>query len=1003
MQTCFTGIDEQIDRSLNNILQAGSSVTINTTLSGSLLFPVAVDNALQSVVRLEDIITNITNAPSSDNCVTIQETLKSAFKKDVQAIGSILRDITQNSATAVNTALSDTESYGLQYVGAFTLNISPKLQLPLPILTVQYVRSSGSLGECGRFNKAYEIMKGEEAHRLYAYSNVLALTLGFFFKVQFGGFGFAQTIDKKKFALQVPVTFQPFDDYYIDKVFSVRIDVLINNRGLFAYTECQFFWIFYVQLDAGIIFGDDDWYHLTLYLKGRFVGSSEKDISSEHKRDIDKGDNFSQTLVGFIQELLEKLANIANERIEDAKKLVTNAQENLLKVEDWLENKKELVRQVQRKFDDAIQYLEEKKKDLDKAKSVFQNAKDRLQREKEKVDRLCKIKTCSRICVPGIKCRWFSCSFTSCMFSIDDPICVVKNILCEAVRAAVFALYDAAMLALNAPLLALDVAKGVVWMAQITADGLSASLELVNTAVDIAKLGVRTASEGLEIAKTALDAVKVLVKVGLSILNFIIEHGLGSIIDVRNCRFELQMEKKIIPVFAVSCEIKPFSTQWVTIAMRINFLNPIQSLWYAAKSLVDRILDSIEILGRKKRDLSTDYMSHKHPFIRTIRNVNRTVSDLNTIVDDLAKTLNNSKIEIELNKSANGNEDYQQRSEIYSRKCRAFSVIMSFLSEAFLHLMTVNSDFRNAITEIDDVKENISQFNLDMFKNLTLDSASINLTVANEEFNVSSGYVEHAFSEMVSTFYNNSYILGMLALAEDATAEMNQQKQRLKNFDFLTEWSVTLNGSFSKYFTLDECTGLFDCIHYSFFTLNTLFMSEVEMPEYNTTVEEIDMLETEFLQLLNDNESDIYTISTSATRMTLLVDNLTRRCKFCDSPPVIIRNLENVTAVYGKSISLHCEATGTNSVYQWVKNVSTLVGEAASELKLSALNDADAVEYTCVVTNFIATVSTGPALLTLLGMYQQCVQIQGIRKERSHFHNFRFFVLFIVRAFASKL
>lgn len=699
-----------------------------------------VGDTIEFSKNITEALSNLTTLfTEADNC-----NLRSSFtnfvenvRSNLSNVQSVLLTTIQSSSQSLTSALQNNIGFGLQYKGVLTLDVLLGKPLTFDLITLEYVESDDSLGQCSRFYKAYEILEGEESWRFSVHVFVpVGIPIPPFIEIVPVGFGFAQSRESSKFVVQMTAEIKPFLEtgiLKIGKVFDngykataqwtvkkgagITVDLFITNKAIFAYTEATFFGLFYVQLDFGVIFGDRESQFVKLYMDGRFILRGNKDVRdvTNQNQDIDavtEKDSFSASLFDFILRLIEDFANAAFKRLEDAKRLVSEAQTKLSKALEWLEEKKEVVRAIQRKLDNAVDYLEEKKTDLEKAKSVFNSASSYLKEQKERVERLCTIKRCNRICIPGVKCGWFYCKLTRCMISIDDPLCVVKNIACSLVRAAVLAVYDLAILALNVPLLALDAAKGALWLAQVAVDRFSASLELANVAIDIAKIGVKAASVGLDVVNVALDAVEVVVKIGMEVFSFIIEYGLSKVIDVRNCGFGLEMEKPIQPVFEVYCEIKPFNTKWIPISLHVNFLNPMLTLWYAAKDLVNNMVNLVGIFGRKKRDITQEYMSYMHPLLRKAREEsNLTETDLENSFENLAKYLNESNFGTFPNSSFTENKSYDQSVLIYNEKCEVLTKSTTFLEIALHHLSNVTFEFAQRIDELDQTSNNLSQLN----------------------------------------------------------------------------------------------------------------------------------------------------------------------------------------------------------------------------------------------------------------------------------------------------
>ena len=110
------------------------------------------------------------------------------------------------------------------------------------------------------------------------------------------------------------------------------------------------------------------------------------------------------------------------------------------------------------------------------------------------------------------------------------------------------------------PMLAIDVAKGTVTVAQFVAGKSRVVLDIAKIAIDLAILGLEGAKGVLELAKLALEGVKLAVRYGLMALNFIIQYGIQSIIDVRNCGFGLTLSTHDETVFDVHCKVNALKT-----------------------------------------------------------------------------------------------------------------------------------------------------------------------------------------------------------------------------------------------------------------------------------------------------------------------------------------------------------------------------------------------------------------------------------------------------------
>ncbi|KAH3737317.1 hypothetical protein DPMN_043900 [Dreissena polymorpha] len=254
---------------------------------------------------------------------------------------------------------------------------------------------------------------------------------------------------------------------------------------------------------------------MALKVKGQFVADADGDG--------DFSDGYVHALIRFT----ERFRDETIDRLSDVQNAFTEAQRGLTSAQNWLESQKAVVRSAHKDFDDAVRSMEVAKVKLEEAKKPFQNAIDRLNEAQRKVDRLCRIKTCQNICIPGIECRirnynvlgaqfrFPCCSPTNCMFTIPDIICELANVGCYIVRGLAYAVLEIAKIAVRIPMLILDAAKVIVSAAQVFVDKSRVVLDIAEGAISFAQLGLEGAKWVLEGAKYALEAVKVVVKLGV--------------------------------------------------------------------------------------------------------------------------------------------------------------------------------------------------------------------------------------------------------------------------------------------------------------------------------------------------------------------------------------------------------------------------------------------------------------------------------------------------------
>ena len=239
---------------------------------------------------------------------------------------------------------------------------------------------------------------------------------------------------------------------------------------------------------------------------------------------------------------------------------------------------------------------------------------EKLRHSQRKVDNLCRIRTCHKIYVPGVKVKmckkvWvkYPCvRWSGCMFRVPNLVCELANVACRVVRGLAYVVLEAAKLFVRLPILALDAAKALVSGVQLVVDKSRVVLKLAEGILEVVKLGLDVAKGTIEIAKTAVKGVKFLVGAALHVFELIIKYGLQSILDVKNCQFQIQLTTSDKLAFEVSCEVNAFRTGWHTFEFEFDFRHPLNSMWRMAKSTISSLLNIVKSILhlRKRRDIS---------------------------------------------------------------------------------------------------------------------------------------------------------------------------------------------------------------------------------------------------------------------------------------------------------------------------------------------------------------------------------------------------------------
>lgn len=177
--------------------------------------------------------------------------------------------------------------------------------------------------------------------------------------------------------------------------------------------------------------------------------------------------------------------------------------------------------------------------------------------------------------------------------------------ICRAIRAIAFLALEAIKIFVRIPMIVLDAANAVLDVAQFVVDKARIVLYVAEGILEVAKLGLEAVKGGLEIAKGVIEVVKFIVKAALYVFEMFVQ-GIQNLIDVKNCKFEIQLSAKDKTLFEVGCEVNAFNLGWKSFHFWFDFNYPVTSILRIAKATVNRLLDFVTDIfdKRKKRELS---------------------------------------------------------------------------------------------------------------------------------------------------------------------------------------------------------------------------------------------------------------------------------------------------------------------------------------------------------------------------------------------------------------
>ncbi|XP_053373366.1 uncharacterized protein LOC123544865 [Mercenaria mercenaria] len=884
-----------------------------------------------------------------------------AFKYEISNV------LSRVSNTLIQKATSFT-GFGLKY----TVNLVVK-GAELGEFDIEIVYSADSLLKCSRFDKVKEHLEGEQAFRLLGRASYKKKLNNFFSYEKGIGVGAALSVTSNKFVFQLQL---------FAKLLGMKAtgDLFLTNNGLYLYIEGNIWDIFLAQLDVSAENGKN-WYDLVIRVQGKFVAKARK------KRQIQtESSSFKDSYLNGLKKVINVIADYANKRIDQGKQGLTNAQYQFSKAQEWLEDKQIKLDNAHAVFDTAVASLETAKVKLEEAKKPFEEALEKLRNAQKNIDNLCKIKSCSSICVPGIECEirwkkvWFVtipypwCWLSNCMLRIPDPICELANIACRIVRGIAYLALEAAKLFVRLPMIAFDIAKAAVSLAQVIVDKSRVAIDLAAGLFELAQKGLEFAKGVLEAAKFVLDGVKFALGAAVNVLEFVIEFGLKSIIDVKNCGFDVEISTKDLPVFAVFCDINAFKLGWKTITIKVNFKNIFQSIWNAARATIDVLMKQISSIfgiGRKRREIAFRSVAKIHEgLLRTIREVGIEETFLNESID-ISDTI--------IGMGTNIDEDYDNRVHLFNVKCQKMTVVMDFMEAAFESLRDIVNESMFSINEISSVIDELQQYTTTgLAENMTLENLGISKEHAGNDYNMTDEDFEKLMENITEALENDLLLLKISSAANFSMGNLAEMIESIEAINFLDSWFVAMANTTTEYFNSTECFDFKDCVLYSIATLYELYEAE-DVPDIDNIRTAILDLEAVLIELFQNETHAISDISIAMDSVTANVTYLSDANPFCSLAPAFVSDLKNQTVLNSTDIVFTCNATGDPfPQFWWLKNEEYLTDEHLMQLTISSATPDNSGIYTCIAGNVVANITSNEAhLLVVMHDENECETRNG--------------------------
>lgn len=867
--------------------------------------------------------------------------------------------VTIESVRAVFPSLSIADGFLLGFKGGLEVS-----GFKLAGLQLELVYSIAAFRRCKDFKIAYDILKYERAVRVFGFatSEIDANTELHRFitlrKSAENAIGFAISLEQAgKFALQIPVEVRILGT-------EANADMLLTNNGLYFYLKGNVWNISKAQMTvrSGL---NEKLQGSTLVVQGEFVA------------DADESQNFQAMFSSALSLFTRHIADEADARIALARENLVSAQTFLSVAQNWQQIREKELDKANSRVNSAKKILKSSSEALVRAMKPFEYSFEKLKNAQDSVNRLCWIKSCYRLCIPGIKCfvcwktifhsikvRSSCCRSERCFFIVPYLRCVASNFYCGIARKLAFTVMEANETALPENLKVFDVSKTSVLAALLVVEKSRVILDLATLAVDVANHRLDIAQRAFETAQYALASIKTVVRLGLIAKDYIKQYGKQSIIDVQNCSFEVALSMHDIAVFNVYCKLNAFKLGFTTVKVRINFTDIHHSVRNAAKATVTALLKSADniISDRKRRELNTKADQNFNTFSRFKQDDDVSGLNLNKSFDNFVETT-------DLQNGTDG-DDESFRKEGFEIKCKDFRKILQFLFGA---LHALDDLFRETATTLLNVSNTLNEINRypvnNTFSDMTFKEIGIDPRVAENEFNMSIDQLQSILNKGKENLSMYVYVNDIDATYADAKEVSYNQVDEVNNANVVNEWIVAMENHTTDYFEPDICVSFLDCVYYSIYLLYDMYMDiESNMSLKNGSLHKISEFKNMFLNLTSNVTVAFYVAKDLAGKLNDLLRSIEALNMFCSTPPQILDFLVNKTLKTGQTLTLVCNVSADPlPTFQWFRDNEILANFSSMVLNIFDVDKNHTGWYHCVASNLVAKLTFPSVFINITG------------------------------------
>ena len=178
-------------------------------------------------------------------------------------------------------------------------------------------------------------------------------------------------------------------------------------------------------------------------------------------------------------------------------------------------------------------------------------------------------------------------------------------------------------------------------------------------------------------------------------------------------------------------------------------------------------------------------------------------------------------------------------------------------------------------------------------------------------------------------------------------------------------WYAIMEDIFNESSIANECSGLEDCLMYTIDNLYEIYF-DIDMPKAPQVREHISAIRRKLAELTQSVDMSVDDATKISMKILAILQDMAQVNEICASPPNITKQPESFTEIgVGNILSLTCNATGSALVYKWRFNGDILQDQSTNVLLIKNTTISSAGNYTCEVSNYLATDTSIPASVAI--------------------------------------